>query len=278
MKEIIFIADIFSDALNGGAENNDSVLIDYLQENNFSVEKVKSYELTKDIIEKNDTFLIGNFIGLSEENKGLLKTKKYIIYEHDHKYVTTRDPSRFKDFLIPKKEIINLDFYKNAHAVVVLSEICKQIMVKNLNLKNIHNIGCSLWSDEKLELIRSLCSEEKYDKFVILNSNNPIKNTKLAVDYCKMNKVNFAVLSQVEEEIFLQMLALYRGLVFFPGVLETFSRVCAEAKMLNCKLLTKPNLIGFASEDIFSLSGEPLIDEMKKRNASALKLFNELLC
>ena len=33
MKKVIFVADIFSDALNGGAENNDSVLIEYLLKN-----------------------------------------------------------------------------------------------------------------------------------------------------------------------------------------------------------------------------------------------------
>ena len=81
MKKVIFVADIFSDALNGGAENNDSVLIEYLLKNDFDVERVKSYELTRQKIEQNNLFLISNFISLTDENKTLLKGKKYIIYE-----------------------------------------------------------------------------------------------------------------------------------------------------------------------------------------------------
>tara|TARA_R100000664_G_C2759560_1_gene149500 strand:- start:4567 stop:5403 length:837 start_codon:yes stop_codon:yes gene_type:complete len=278
MKKVIFVADIFSDAYSGGAENNDSVLIKYLLKNDFDVEKIKSYELTSQKIKQNNVFLISNFISLTDENKTLLKDKKYIIYEHDHKYVTTRDPSKFPNFTIPPEKIINLGFYENAHSVVVLSEICKHIMIQNLNLKNVYNIGCSLWSDQRLDFIKRLSSKEKNNKFVVLNSNNPIKNTKLALDYCNKNSIPYDLLNSCNEKSFLEKISEYKGLVFFPGVLETFSRVSAEAKMMNCKLLTKPSLLGFASEDNFELSGQELIESIRERKNKALGLFRELLC
>ena len=65
--------------------------------------------------------------------------------------------------------------------------------------------------------------------------------------------------------------------MFFPGLLETFSRVSAEAKMLGLSLLTTPKKLGFYSEEIHKLSGIELIDELRKRNEQALTKFEELL-
>ena len=70
-------------------------------------------------------------------------------------------------------------------------------------------------------------------------------------------------------------MASCKRFLFIPGVLETFSRVCAEAKMLNLSLLTSPNRLGFASEEIFNLSGIDLILALKQRSSRALELFKE---
>ena len=107
--KIAFIADFFSDQLSGGAENNDTVLIDYL--NKFhDVGRLLSRALTIDKLKDYDFFIVSNFVLLSKECKDFIETREYIIYEHDHKYVTTRDPSKFVDFHIPKSEIVNKDF------------------------------------------------------------------------------------------------------------------------------------------------------------------------
>ena len=66
--------------------------------------------------------------------------------------------------------------------------------------------------------------------------------------------------------------------MFLPKVLETFSRISAECKMLNCKLVTRPRLLGFASEkDLFSMNGKELINNIKQRNEKAIELFLTLL-
>ncbi len=56
--------------------------------------------------------------------------KQIPIPEHDHKYVTTRDPSKFYSFQAPANKIVNKAFYENANCVVVLSEICKEVLFK----------------------------------------------------------------------------------------------------------------------------------------------------
>ena len=39
-----------------------------------------------------------------------LYDKEYLIYEHDHKYLSSRNPADFDNFQAPKEEIINYDF------------------------------------------------------------------------------------------------------------------------------------------------------------------------
>tara|TARA_R100000008_G_C3584999_1_gene171521 strand:- start:1039 stop:1887 length:849 start_codon:yes stop_codon:yes gene_type:complete len=277
MRRVVFVADIFRKDFLGGGECNDDVLINHLIARGYQVQTKRCVEVNLDDLGQNNFFIIGNFISLSEEFKALLQKEDYIIYEHDHKYVKSRDPSKYRNFLAPPNEIINQAFYQNAIAVVVLSDICKQIMKKTLHIDNIYNIGCSLWSEQKLDFIATLNSQNKNEKFAIIESTNPIKNTFEAVEFCNKNSVQYGLIKYCAERELLTALSYYTGLVFFPKVLETFSRISAEAKMLNCKLLTKPKMLGFASEDIYRLSGNALISEIRKRVDSALKLFTSLI-
>ena len=73
------------------------------------------------------------------------------------------------------------------------------------------------------------------------------------------------------------MMSLCEKFIFFPQVLETFSRVCAEAKMLNCKVLTTPKLVGFFSEDYCTLSGDDLNDKITENINKALLKFKEVI-
>ena len=76
---------------------------------------------------------------------------------------------------------------------------------------------------------------------------------------------------------FITKLSLCEKFIFFPQVLETFSRVCAEAKMLNCKVITTPKLVGFFSEDFSSLSGDELTDRISSNVQLALQKFEEVV-
>ena len=277
MKNIVFIADFFKKDLLGGGETNDDVLIKHLISSGYKVKLKKCLEIGDNEFNKNNFFIVGNFVSLSEQNKIKLQKENYIIYEHDHKYIKSRDPSKYKYFIAPEKDITNKDFYKSAVAVVVLSKICKEVIIKNLNIDNVYNIGCSLWSDSSLSYMEELCENKKNQKFAILNSSNPVKNTLPTVEFSKRNNIKYDLINKCPEKELLNKLSTYSGLIFFPTVLETFSRVSAEAKMLNCKLMTKPNMLGFASEEIYKLSGRDLIKQFKIRKEKALNLFVDLI-
>lgn len=282
-KKIVFIADLFREDVLGGAECNDSVLIEHFESRGHKVVKVRSTEANASSLQPYDgpdtVYVVGNFVGLSEETKNMLMDdrRSYIIYEHDHKYVKTRDPSRFKNFKAPPEQIINKDFYQNAKAVVVLSKVCKDVLKRNIPFAKVYNIGCSLWSEERLELLERLSTSEKTTEVAVLNSPNPTKGTRAAVNYCTKNQIKHEFIwSDVEEE-FLTQLAESRKLVYIPQVLETFCRLAAEAKMVNCKLITKPKMLGFASEECFELQGKELVQEIRRRVDKALNLFDVLV-
>tara|TARA_Y100000593_G_scaffold95019_1_gene198417 strand:- start:19038 stop:19886 length:849 start_codon:yes stop_codon:yes gene_type:complete len=277
MKKIIFIADIFREHYLGGGECNDDVLINYLLSQDFEVEKVLCRDVTTEKLDSGEVFIVGNFTQLSPNHRVGLLTKKYIIYEHDHKYVTTRDPSAFKDFKAPDDKIINKEFYKNASAVVVLSKICKEVIEKNLCITNVYNIGCSLWSDEKLEYIQGLVNTPKDKKYALIASPNPVKGFLPAKKHCDENNLEYDIIQPCGEKDLLKQLARYEVYVFFPQVLETFCRLATEAKMLNCKVLTRTSMLGLYSEECHKLSGEKLIEDIYNRRSKAYALFVDLI-
>ena len=271
--KVAFVSDFFDNQLLGGAELNDGVLIKHLQKK-FSVKSIKSTECKKSDLEGSDFVIVSNFVGLHPElRQFIVSNKPYIIYEHDHKYVSNRDPSKFKDFVIPQEYLVNQDFYAQAKKVICLSSSQVDIIEKNLKISNLENISCSLWSAERLDLLEGLSETVKNDKFAIMNSSNPIKNTKLAQQVCVKNNLKYDLIKSDDQIEFLKILSSYKGLVFIPGVLESLSRLVTEAKMMNCKILTTPKMLGAAYEDWFDLSGKDLISVIRENVNSALDLF-----
>ena len=277
----VFVSDFYKSDLDnkGGAENNDSVLLSSLREHGFVIEEVYSRDASPSFIEQNKDkkFIISNFVEFSEESKKSLYDKHYIIYEHDHKYLKTRDPSKFPNFIVPENQIVNREFYKNSQCVICLSNSQADSVRNNLKISNVESIGCSLWSQEKLDLIASISESKKQKKVCVVNSQNPTKGTREAVQFCKQNNISFDLISSSDEKEFLHTLNNYETLVFIPTVLESLCRLVVEAKMLNCKVMTKAKLLGASSEDWWELDGIELINIIREKQKSAIKLFEEVL-
>ena len=278
MKEIGFIADFYSVELPGGGESNDFNLIKALGESH-EVTCYKSNEVTTAMLEDKETVIVSNFVLLPAEIKNyLIQNKKYIIYEHDHKYVSTRDPSRFKNFIIPQENLINKKFYENSYATVVLSEICKDVLSHNLPQVNVINIGCSLWSKETFEFLRELVEVEKTKaNTCVMYSTNPTKNFHATLEFCEKKDLKVDAIKTTGHREFLASMAPYTSFLFIPAVLETFSRICAEAKMMNVAVMTNKKLIGFFSEEYSNLNGIDLINKLEEKNQEAIETFVSLL-
>jgi len=274
-EKIIFLADLFKNQALGGAELHDDVVIKYFEKKEAFYEKINCHLVTTEYIEKNldKIWFISNFANLSFTSIALLSKKaKYVIYEHDYKFIDVRNPIHFKDFLVPKRNIINYNFYRNAKKVICLSKMHRKIFQDNLNLENIVNINCSMWSDEDLSLFEKLQhSNNQKDLFAVIDSPNPLKKTKETIVYCENNSIPYELIKSKKYTEFISILSRYRGLIFRTNHPEPTPRVAIEAKMLGIKFLSQKHLISVAHEDYFDLKGLAMIECVRKMRENALK-------
>ena len=275
-KKIIFVADFFLEqGIQGGAEYCNDELIKMFENDGIQVLKINSQNLNQRLIQKHKDyfFIVANFMLLNEESKTQLKENKYIIYEHDHKYVDTNDPSKFIDMIAPNKNIINKEFYVNALAVFCQSKKHAETLQKNLLINNLVNLGGNVWSDEKLDFLCSLIGTKKTKKNAILYSTNKNKGTQQSIQYCKKNNIDFEFIEPCKYKDFAQQLAATERIIMFPQWLESFNRVIVEGRILGCKFTTN-QLIGAVSEPWFkSLKGLELAQFLRKKREEIYQTF-----
>lgn len=253
----------------GGAEANDNNLLLFLEKQGHTITRIQSHtfeSLINEVTVDDTLFLISNFCNLSPRSKTfLVKKARYIIYEHDHKYLRSRNPTRYKEFIAPRDLIINLDFYEASQRVFCQSNFHMNILRKNLgNSVNLHNVSGNLWSEKDLRKISKLSAIRKENSYAILESGVEHKNTKGAVEYCEKNNLNYKLIPPMQYEKFLENLSTNKGLVFLPKTPETLCRVAVEARMMNLEIITN-KLLGAKYEKWFSLKGENLINEMNNK-------------
>ena len=275
---IAFVADYFADEIPGGGEVNNDELIKLLSADHM-VLKVKSRNLDPAAIENGliDFYIVSNFLELSYQSYTYLTERaNYIIYEHDHKYVRNRNPAQYENYEVPQSEIVNLQFYKNAKAILCQSTFHADIVRKNLGLDTIKSLGGNLWSSDSLELMSSLASQEKLDMCAIMQTDNWHKNTIGAVRYCKIKNLPHALIPPCDYHDFLSRLATYRRLVFFPQTPETLSRIAVEARMMGMAVVTNQN-VGATKEPWFHLKGEELIQVMRNKREEIPQIVMEII-
>jgi len=280
MSDIVFIADFFANQIAGGGELNNHELILMLRNYDCNVTTINSHMCSPDILRSlpdATNFIIANFINLSEECKQLLiKEKKYILYEHDHKYIKTRNPADYNNFIAPKDQIINYDFYQNASAVLCQSDFHLHIVKSNLKLENIKSLGGNLWSDGSLNLIARLSKIKKDPVCAIMDSNNWHKNTSGAIKLCKTKQWDYVLIEPCEYEDFLHRLGKNEKFVFLPKTPETLSRIVVEARMMGMSVITN-NLVGATKEPWFNMKGQELIQFMADKKEEICNTVKEAL-
>jgi len=274
--KLIYISDFFLEDLPycGGAEYNDKELIKILIKQKFNVDQIKSSALNLQYLieNKNNFFIISNFLMVSSQCLEFITNNcKYIIYEHDHKYLKSRNPILYKNFKAPKEQIINYLFYKNSISIFCQSSFHARILKTNLQLKNVYNISGNLWSQEDLNYIEKITNlSEKRDMCSIMESSIWNKNTEGSVEFCKKRNMKYELISDKNYHNFLKKISMNKKFIFLPRSPETLSRVCVEAKMLGCSLIVN-NLIGAKYEEWFKEDSKYLISYMRTINSKILK-------
>ena len=279
MNKIVFISDFFVNQIAGGGEICDDILISL-----FRTDDVKVVTFNSNLVSPKHIalyrkcgfmFIVSNFCNLrpSVLDELIKYPGSYCIMEHDHKYLKTRDPSMFAQYLAPPAYIINRTFYGNAKCVFAQSKLHKEVIKKNLKISNIINLGMSLWTDEQLAIIEENSNNEKKNDFAIVNSTNPTKNTQVCVSMEK--NLDYTLIGSPSYAEFIEQLSSHEKYLYFPKVLETFNRVIVEARMLNCKVVTTANN-GCLSEEWFGqYAGKELIEFVRARRPQVYKNIKE---
>lgn len=261
------VMDFYFSEIQGGAEINAESLVDRFRDQGHEIIKIKSEQATVEFLEghKEFVFIFSNFILLPENSKKYaIDNLKYFVYEQDHKYIKSRNPIKYVNFIAPKEERINIEFYGHAIRVMFLTKLSMDVFRLNTELDNLLNLESSVWRSDELEHLRKICNNEKINKIAIMNSSNPIKRRSDCIRLCKSKGWDYDLIGDKNFKKFVEKMSRYEKFLFLTGHLETCARVVVEAKMLNLKVITNKKLIGAASENWYSLSGEELIDEMER--------------
>ena len=264
MSDYTFVADVFVDQLVGGGELNDFEVKNQIESKGYSTSRIHSHHLYADRLTEDTCYVVANFLNMPPATLQAIKNYKYVIYEHDHKYLRTRNPAVYADFLAPKDHVVNLELYQKAKAVFCQSKFHFDIIQKNTGLDNLVNLGGNMWNLESLAHMRTIAEEEKSDTVAVLDSVIPHKNTSDAVRYCLAKNEKYQLVSDKDYITFLNKLGKNRKFVFFPQTPETLSRVCVEARMMNMSVVLN-KLVGARSEPWFALKGLELIDCMTEK-------------
>lgn len=278
MNRVLYISDFFHSDIAGGAELNDHILLQELSNRGIKVSKIRSFHVFLETLKEDwDLIIISNFCNLKPNLiKYIFKNKDYVIYEHDHKYLRSRNPSLFKDFKAPRFEIVNENFYKSAKRVYCQSSFHLEIVKKNIDLNNLYNVSGNLWSKDTLEVLEKMLTKSKQNKFSIMNSSVSHKNTKDAVRYCQKKQIDYDLVESKDYHEFLSKMSDNETLIFIPKTPETLSRIVVEARMMGMKTVTNKN-IGATHEPWFSMKGKELIDYMKNKKVEIVDSIMEMI-
>lgn len=278
---MIVIADFFAEDIQGGGELCTEEIIKFLQTKEPNkIRKIHSKDVQEHQLKGETKVLISNFINLPDNIKRMLigdsPGRLYYIIEHDHKYCVKRNPLAYPGMIVPESEILHRSFYKHAEAIFCQSKAHTEVLQKNLWLDNVVNLGCNLWSDNHLTQLETRLATKKTRPYGIMQSNNPIKGTKEAIEFCKSKGINAELIPPLPQDQFWDELAKTETIIFLPQTYETYCRFAVEAKILGCKLITN-KAIGAMSEPYWNQNGKELLETIKTKKREVFEDIEHVL-
>lgn len=279
MKKILLISDIqYSEENNGGAESNDKELSKILSRG-YEFKFITTNQFNECFLnfDNIDLFVVSNFYFLSNDAEKFLLTKKYIIIEHDYKFLAHRNPMVYPQLQAPKSHIIHEEFYQKSIFTLTQSAFQKYIFDKNLRNVNTINFSGNLWPEETLNLIADLSKNPKNGKAAILGcDDHGIKGKDTSIEFCKKFHLKYELLPKANHHDFLKNLSKYSTYVFFPRTPETLSRVCIEARLLGLSVITS-DYTAAVHEPFYSLPKEEMFNYLANKKDCISQIINNIL-
>ena len=277
---IIFVADAFSDQYSGGAELTTDAIIDASY---FPVNKIRSRQVTKELMitHKDALWMFGNFSAVRPDC--LLYAAKnldYIVLEYDYKFCKYRSIKKHEQFE-GKCDCDKQSSGKLVAAFMARSRMNFWMSKKQCELytsyfpfiKN-NTVLNSILSEDTLTYLKSLNTNNKNNKWIILDSPSWIKGREEAIVYAKENNLEYELVWDLEHKELLHKLAESRGLILLPLAHDTCPRLSMEAMALGCELILNEH-VQHKDEDWFSDS-ETMMSHLSTRAAYFWKKVEEV--
>ena len=281
--DIVLVADYLLEDLVRGAQLTDQAMLHHL--GLADIKQIRSKELST--IDTDTFYILSSFFHLRDSCKFALQTYgNYIIFEHDHGYIQSRNPFMVEvngqwidnpDGLVLESQQINILLYQKAKAVICLTQWHQDQLARNLKA-NLENIGGASWLTPSLDTIDEIRegTPKKWDNCFFnddaviklpngqsFNQGQNIKNKKGAMQYCIDNHLRYRFLPRINDnKKFMSVMAKFETFIFFPHIPETCSRILTEAKMLGLEVITNDNS-GAYHEPWFTLNGKNLTNHFR---------------
>lgn len=263
MTNIIYVADFTVDDYYGGAEMVDKNITEYL-----GIPVTRTRELLS--IDTKAHYILSNTLNMHPSLKEeFTRQKNYSIFEHDYKIHKSRQPNRYPSNIFPESELLPIEvkLLHNAKNVFVQSSDHLECYIHNGIKANYYNLRTSIWSQEELDKLDIIGSTAAYTthEWAVIDSKVPEKGTAVAIEWCKQNNIDFALIPRTNKDIFYKNLSEHPTLIYMPIVKESFCRVVVEARCMYMNVVT-PKTYGAVKEPWFKLKGIDMIKFLKERS------------
>lgn len=266
MKKILLISDTDLGISDRGCEACDQIIVDNLQCDFcacYTFNQLNHSDLDY------DKYIVSNFFDLSPKSKEFLKTKTFCHIAHDFMFLTSRNPGEYDNFLVPKHQLINFDFFSAAQAIFLQSEFQKQIFQVNGVPGNLVSWGGNLWSDEILDKMVELGKKPKNGRAFIIEGSH--KGQAESLNVAKNLFLPIDIIGRVPYAQFLEKISDYNVYINFVNIIETFNRVLIECKILNIVPIVN-KWSGAIHEELYNYNGEILAEKLKKKRSEIIEM------
>jgi len=274
-EDYIFVSDLFSNQLVGGAELSLESLVKTVPSGKTST-KINSAKITEKLVQlnKNKKWIFGNIAQINTEMVNYISNNinDYYFIEYDYKFCGYRNPvlhqflegssANYED---TERGIAITNFINNSKKSFFMSSGQKDVYEKSLGKinKSKTEILSSTFGEEFFSNIKRLSQNEKEDKWLVLGSRSWVKGTEQSQRWCEENELNYEIVAGLTPSEVLEKLSRAKGVCFLPSGYDTCPRFVIEAKLLGCELQLNDN-VQHASEDWFNTDDLNTITEYLK--------------
>ncbi len=266
--QVVFVADMFVEDYQGGAELTTEALV---QSCPLRVFKLHSHQVTMETLQQGaDRFWVfGNFANLNSDLiPSIVANMDYAVLEYDYKYCKYRSAEKHQSAEQKPCDCQNLisgkvvsAFYYGAKSLWWMSERQQDryhTMFPFLAEKP--NVVLSSVFDDAafaaIKVLREQAKDEERSGWIVLDSPSWIKGADAAKEWCREQGHEPEALWGLPYERVLEKLSRAEGFAYLPEGGDTCPRMVIEAKLLGCKLHLNENVehaeeLWFTSEDPF---------------------------